>query len=170
MSLLDWLSNVKWKEPPPVSINDVLTNAHAASWNTEKDAVEKRQLINNTWKVEFRALRVTEKQAEELRRVAPLDTNFRDVNDEYHIRVSTNSIFIHPFGSWADPGYVAFLYHDKLHYVNVALGVPIAHSLYRRADTLSYMAMILVMLHDHIGMDRPTHLIALEGNFKNPNT
>jgi len=145
---------------------DITANARQASWNDQKEAIRVRGLIENTWKVRFRALSLTEQQADSLATRAPIDTNFSDLNDQYQMRRSTNSIFIHSFGAWLDMGYVMFLYQDNLYYVNVAPDVEMVTSLYNRTDTLSHLAKILIVLKDHIGKERKATLVLLEGELK----
>lgn len=147
-------------------MKSIISALREAPWNNQKDAIKKRELIENTWHVRFQALTLSEQQLQELARQAPLDEHFRDINDQYQIRLSTNSIFIHEFGAWTDPGYVIFFYHDNLYYVNVALGVELTTSIYNRTDTLSHMAKMLIVLKHEVGVARKTHLIALEGDLE----
>src|ERR1017187_8184538 len=95
--------------------------------------------------------------------LSPPDVKFQNINSEYQTAISSNAIFIHPFGAWLDLGYVTFLYEGQLYYVNVSPDVQLVKSLYNRTDTLSQLAKLLIVLKDHIGNERTHCLIALEG-------
>lgn len=149
-------------------MNNIISTLPETSWNNESDAVKKRELIENTWHVRFRALALSESQKVDIERLAPIDDNFRDINDEFQIRMSANAIFIHEFGAWTDPGYAKCYYLDNLYYVNVALGVQLTASIYNRTDDLSHMAKIAIVLKDHLGVleRRERLLIVLDGDLK----
>jgi len=146
----------------------VISTLPEATWNNQSDAINKRELIQNTWNVCFRALTLSDVQAQEIERLAPIDKNFRDINAEFQIRLSANSIFVHTFGAWTDPGYVKFCYHDKLYYVNVALGIQLTTSIYNRTDDLSHMAKIAIVLGDQLGVleRRKRVVIVLDGSLE----
>jgi hypothetical protein len=149
-------------------MKNIIASLSEASWNNKNEVVKQRELIESTWHVRFRALTLSEQQAQELARQSPLDENFRDINDGYVIRLSANSIFIHESGAWTDPGYVMVFYHDNLYYVNIALGVQLTTAIYNRTDTLSHLAKILIVLKNELGVldERKRLLIALEGDLK----
>ena len=150
------------------NITTIVSKAKEAPWNNQKDVVELRQAIKSTWRVSCQVLNLTEVQAKALAQQAPLDNQFRDIGDQYQIRLSANSIIIHAYGAFIDFGYVMFFYHDHLYYVNAEPTVKLTTSIYKRTDTLSQMAKIMIVLNDHIGAERKTLLIRLEGDLTQP--
>lgn len=151
-----------------MDLKNLLPSLPETSWNSGTKADEKREMIENTWQVRFRALALGEPQARHIERLVPRDENVRTTGDDYQISLSSNSIFVHEFGAWTDPGYAKFYYDDQLYYVNVALGVQLTASLYNRSDDLSHMAKIAIVLKDELGTreTRARTLVVLEGKLQ----
>jgi len=145
-------------------LRTIVSNAKNVSWTNLDDFFKLKQAIKNTWNVDCQVLSITEQQAQILALQGPRHTNVCEIKEEYQITLSDNSIFIHAHGAFIDFGYVMFLYHDKLYYVNVEPTVQLVTSIYNRMDVLSHMAKIMILLNKYIGSERNTLLIRLEGD------
>src|SRR5918996_3113883 len=112
-----------------VDLETVLADAPEAPWSLEEEVVKNRDAIKKTWDVECRVLMLTEEQAATLKKNHPMDTDSRVIDESYQIEMSSNAIFVHPYGAWNDWGYTFFLYQGALYYVNVAPMVNLTESL-----------------------------------------
>ena len=113
--------------------------------------------------VDWQVFSLTKKQVQLLSQSMPLDTKFYEIDGQYQIKLSPNSIFIHAFGSYIDIGYVMFLYKNKIYYVNIDPTVKLTTFIFERMDDLSHMAKIAITLNNLIGNQRKNILIKLEG-------
>ena len=149
---------------PKKYLNNITSTARKAAWYNPSIAKEFLEPIKNTWGVDCTIFRLTKQQVQEIEQQYPLDTNFTDTSRKYYIRLSPNSIFIHEHGAWIDFGYLKFLYHDDIYYVNVDPTVQITTSFFKRMDDLSHMAKIMAALVEHGRSDRESFLISLKGD------
>ncbi len=145
-------------------LTHITSKAETADWHNPTNAKKVLEAIINTWGVKCTIIRLTEQQVHEVEQQYPLGTNFTDQLQQYHVRVSSNSIFIHEHGSWINFGYFKFLYHDKIYYVNVTPLVKLTTSVFSRMDDLSHMAKIMITLGECARSDRTPFMICLEGD------
>ena len=155
---------VKIENGPSEEMQKIVSKAKEVPWNKQKEILDLKKAVKNTWGVDCQILKLNEQQAKILAQHAPLDTKFSDIDDQYQIRLSTNSIFIHAHGAFIDLGYTMVFYHGNLYYVNVEPTVQLTTSIYNRTETLSHMAKIMITLNKHIGAQRKTLLICLDGD------
>lgn len=146
-------------------IETVLADAQEAPWSLEGEVVKNREAIKKTWDVECRVHMLTEEQAATLKKNHPMDTNAQVLAEDYQIEMSSNAIFVHPYGAWNDWGYTFFLYKGALHYVNVAPMVNLTEPLYNRTDDLSYMVKVFIVLARNMDPGRENYLVGLDGGF-----
>ena len=151
-------------------LETIVTNSKEVSWITQTDFINLKQSIKQTWNVDCQVLKITEQQAQTLALLIPRHTNLRDITEEYQITLSDNSIFIHGYGAFIDFGYVMFLYHGNLYYVNIDPTVQLITAIYNKMDVLSHMAKIMIVLNKFIGPERKTLLIRLEGDLAQKRT
>jgi len=155
---------------PPISagtaapLRNITSIAEKADWHNPSHAKKLLEPIKNTWGVDCTIVRLTEQQVQKVEQQYPLNTNFTDQSQQYHIRLSSNSIFIHEHGSWINYGYMKFSYHDNIYYVNVAPLVDMTTSIFNRMDNLSHMAKIMISLGERARSDRTAFIICLEGD------
>jgi hypothetical protein len=171
---LNTQEKAKAEPPPPISLGTaapikkdlkhIASNAERADWHNPTHVKKALEPIRNTWGVQCTIVRLTEQQVQEVQQQYPLATNFTDQLKQYHIRLSSNSIFIHEHGSWINWGYLKFFYHDNLYYVNVAPLVDMTTSVFNRMDDLSHMAKIMISLGERARSNRTPFIICLEGD------
>lgn len=149
---------------PKEHLRNIMSIAMKADWHSPNDMERLLKAIKNTWEVDCKIVRLTEQQVQEVEEQYPLDTEFEDISQQYHIRLSSNSIFIHEHGAWINFGYLKFLYHDRIYYVNVAPMVNMTASVFSRMDDLSHMAKIMITLGERRRDDRTPFVIYLEGD------
>ena len=147
-----------------MDLKTITSTAGKTDWYNADNAKRFLEPIKNTWGVDCSIFRLTEQQVQEIEQQSPLDTNFTDTSQEYHIRLSSNSIFIHELGAWTNFGYLKFLYHGGIYYVNVAPLVQITTSLFNRMDDLSHMAKVMATLGEHGRSNRQYFMISLKGD------
>jgi hypothetical protein len=147
-------------------VETLLADAPEAPWSLEGEVVKNREAIKKTWDVECRVHMLTEEQAATLKMNHPMDTNAQVLAEDYQIEMSSNAIFVHPYGAWNDWGYTFFLYKGALHYVNVAPMVNLTEPLYNRTDDLSYMVKVFIVLGRGIGAEHEKYLVRVDGDFK----
>lgn len=145
-------------------LKNIISIAMKADWYSPNNVDKLLNAIKNTWGVDCKIVRLTEQQIQEVEQQYPLETKFEDISQEYQIRLSSNSIFIHEHGAWTNFGYLKFLYHDRIYYVNVAPLVNMTASVFSRMDDLSHMAKIMITLGERGRSDRTPFMIYLEGD------
>lgn len=148
------------------SLAAIVSNAEKAAWNNQIEVVKLKDAIKKTWFVDLQVLNLTEQQSKTIKQKAPLNSNFRNKDDEYQVKTSNNSIFIHAYGSFIDFGYIMFWYKNNIYYVNVEPTVQLKTSIFNRIDILSHLTKIMIVLNKQIGSERKTLLIRLDGELE----
>jgi hypothetical protein len=149
---------------PSEHLENIMSMAMKADWHVPDHVDKLLEPIKYTWGVSCKIVRLTEQQLKEVEQQYPIDTKFEDISQQYQIRLSSNSIFIHEHGAWTNFGYLKFLYHDRIYYVNVAPLVDLTTSIFRRMDDLSHMAKIMISLGERGRSDRTPFMIYLDGD------
>lgn len=145
-------------------LEDIVTKAQSAQWFDDSRGERMLDPVRNTWGVDCRLVGLNEEQVRAIEQLCPLDTTFNQVTGRYQYQVSSNSIFVHPYGAWLNFGYLKFCYHDGLYYVNVApLTVDLTEELYARSDDLSHMAKLMIALGEQGRSERQLFLVLLAG-------
>ena len=146
------------------SLKSMLSVAENANWYNLKNSSEILPAIKNTWGVDCKIYKLSENQITEIEQQYPIDTNFNILSQQYQIKLSNNSIFIHEHGAWIDYGYLKFYYHGIIYYINVAPLVDLTQSIFDRMDDLSHMAKIMISLGERGRVDRTSFVALLDGD------
>ena len=147
-------------------LDSILATARSAQWHNPSRAQQMLKPIKDTWGVDCKIVELDKQQVPLIERLYPLDTAFHNINGQYQYRISSNSIFIHPYGSWLNFGYLKFWYSGRIYYVNVAPMVDLTPEFYERSDDLSHIAKIMLALGELDRSDRESVMIILDGELK----